>query len=139
MLSKEIKTPYPLIDQDPHFTRVVRYFRPSDYATLAGATAAFPGAFMFLEWVDPTRTRGRRYLKAPLIMATTLGFWGWTENAREEAKDLAELSERAHQGKPLYGESNQPEWVQTIAAGNSTFSALKFAKYGVAPTKTEDS
>lgn len=55
-------------------------------------------------------------------------FWGWSENAREEAKDLAELSERARQGKPLYGESDQPEWVQTMAAGNSTFSALKFGR-----------
>ena len=35
---------YPLIDSDPHFARVVRYFRPSDYATWAIATAAGPGA-----------------------------------------------------------------------------------------------
>jgi hypothetical protein len=37
------QTPYPLIDSDPHFSRVVKYFRPSDYATWAAGTLAFPG------------------------------------------------------------------------------------------------
>jgi NADH-ubiquinone oxidoreductase complex I, 21 kDa subunit len=44
MPDKVVETPYPLIDADPHFTRVVRYMRPSDYAVWAGATAAFPSA-----------------------------------------------------------------------------------------------
>ena len=44
MPDKVVKTPYPLIDADPHFSRVVRYFRPSDYATWAAATGAFPAA-----------------------------------------------------------------------------------------------
>jgi hypothetical protein len=34
-------------------------------------------------------------------------FWGWTENAQEEAADYKELSARAAAGKPLYGESPQ--------------------------------
>ena len=42
--------------------------------------------------------------------------------------DFAELSERARLGKPLYGHSDQPEWVQTSAANNSTFSQLKFGE-----------
>ena len=41
---KEVETPYPRIDADPHAARVVRYFRPSDYAVWAGTTAAFPSA-----------------------------------------------------------------------------------------------
>ena len=41
------RTDYQVIDIDPHFKRVVRYFRPSDYAVWAGATAAGP-AFMLL-------------------------------------------------------------------------------------------
>jgi hypothetical protein len=53
-------------------------------------------------------------------------FWGWTENKREEVKDLEELSQRAREGKPLYGESPQPEWVQAAAARNSQWSQLKF-------------
>lgn len=42
--------------------------------------------------------------------------------------DLAELSERARKGEPLYGTSPQPDWVQMAAAGNSTYSALKFSE-----------
>ena len=53
-------------------------------------------------------------------------FWGWSENKREEAKDLAELSDRAKRGLPLYGESDQPEWIQGVAYRNSAFSQLKF-------------
>ena len=42
-----VQSPYPLIDADPHFSRVVRYMRPSDYTVWAGATAAFPSAIYF--------------------------------------------------------------------------------------------
>ena len=42
-----VESPYPLIDADPHFSRVVRYMRPSDYAVWGGATAAFPSALYF--------------------------------------------------------------------------------------------
>ena len=59
---------------------------------------------------------------------STVRFWGWTENAREQALDFAELSERARQGKPVYGESDQPEWVQGAAFRNSAFSQLKFGE-----------
>jgi hypothetical protein len=44
MPEKVVETPYPLIDSDPHFSRVVRYFRTSDYGVWAAATAAFPAA-----------------------------------------------------------------------------------------------
>lgn len=44
MPEKVIETPYPLIDIDPHASRVMRYMRPSDYAVWAAATAAFPSA-----------------------------------------------------------------------------------------------
>lgn len=47
MPDKVVETPYPLIDADPHFNRVVRYMRLSDYAVWAGATAAFPSALYF--------------------------------------------------------------------------------------------
>jgi hypothetical protein len=40
----QIHRDFPLIDSDPHFARVVRYFRPSDYATWGLATAAGPTA-----------------------------------------------------------------------------------------------
>lgn len=44
MPNKVVETPYPLIDADPHFSRVVRYLRPSDYVAWAGLTAGFPSA-----------------------------------------------------------------------------------------------
>ena len=47
MPEKVVETPYPLIDIDPHASRVMRYMRPSDYAVWAGATAAFPAALYF--------------------------------------------------------------------------------------------
>lgn len=53
-------------------------------------------------------------------------FWGWSENKREEQKDLAELSDLYRRGLPLYGESDQPEWIQGVAYRNSAFSQLKF-------------
>jgi hypothetical protein len=47
MPSKVVETPYPLIDADPHASRVISYFRPSDYAVWLGATGAFPAALYF--------------------------------------------------------------------------------------------
>lgn len=45
--------------------------------------------------------------------------------------DLAELTQRAREGKPLYGESDQPDWVQAAAHRNSAFSQLKFREWPV--------
>jgi hypothetical protein len=88
MPSKEIQTPYPLIDADPHASRVVRYFRPSDYAWWLGATSAFPAALYFwgtflwvisvphshvcVEMADPTKTK----MRVPLRLGGFLGFVG---------------------------------------------------------------
>ncbi len=59
-------------------------------------------------------------------------FWGWRENKREEEMDLKELTQRAKEGKPLYGESSHQPWVQNAAHQNSVFSQLKFgAKYSL--------
>jgi hypothetical protein len=58
-------------------------------------------------------------------------FWGWSENAREQEMDMAELSQRIKDGKSLYGESDQPAHVQASAYRNSAFSQLKFRECGV--------
>lgn len=71
---KEFETEYPPIDTDPHFRRVVRYFRPSDYYTMAGAAVAFPSALFLLENSDPSRARGR--LGAALKLSAFLGLTG---------------------------------------------------------------
>lgn len=46
--TKQFDTPYPAIDTDPHFRRVVRNFRPTDYVAWAGATAAFPSSIYLM-------------------------------------------------------------------------------------------
>ena len=92
MPNKVVETPYPLIDADPHASRVVRYFRLSDYAVWAGATAAFPAALSawgmkfqsalsppsFLtkhpELADPTKARMKTTLKLGGFLGFTAGF-----------------------------------------------------------------
>jgi hypothetical protein len=44
---KTVETTYPLIDADPHASRVIRYFRKSDYLYIAGGAAVAPGALYF--------------------------------------------------------------------------------------------
>jgi hypothetical protein len=137
MPQKVVETPYPLIDADPHFTRVVGYMRPSDYATWGGATALGPTIFYLWEMADRTRMPLKPMLRmggvlgfvGGFLMAyqrSSLRFWGWSENKREEERDFEELSQRVREGKSLYGESHQPEWVQATAHRNSSWSALKF-------------
>jgi len=137
------RTPYELIDADPHFKRVVRYMRPVDYATIAGFTVGVPIFFggMMLFWPVP------RVLGTPLVGAkfwritTAIGFmngflvayqnsckrfWGWTENEREAKRDMAEMVGRLRAGEPLYGRSSMDEHHQRIAAGQSRYAQLKF-------------
>ncbi|KAJ8515739.1 hypothetical protein ONZ45_g6085 [Pleurotus djamor] len=140
MPQKVVETPYPLIDADPHASRVLRYMRPSDYAAWAAATAAFPSALYFWDMADPSRVKMTSAYRLGGFMGfvggflfayqrSSLRFWGWSENKREEDMDLAELRQLAKEGKPLYGESHQPEWVQGSAFRNSVFSQLKFAAF----------
>jgi len=137
MPQKLIDAPYPLIDSDPHAFRVIRYFRPSDYGIVAAGTIAAPSALYLWEMADPTRVSMKTGLRLGGLLGFVGGFmfayqrssfrfWGWSENRREEEMDLAELTQRAREGKPLYGESDQPAWVQSAAHRNSAFSQLKF-------------
>lgn len=50
---------------------------------------------------------------------------GLKENKREEEMDFKELSARARDGKPLYGEAELTPYLQGVAARNSTFSQFK--------------
>ncbi|KAF8075031.1 NADH-ubiquinone oxidoreductase complex I, 21 kDa subunit-domain-containing protein [Lyophyllum atratum] len=140
MPEKVIETPYPRIDTDPHATRVIRYFRASDYAVWAGATGAFPGALYCWQMADPVKTSMRTAARlggflgffGGFLLAyqrSSARFWGWSENKREEEKDLAELGQRVSEGKPLYGTSPQPLWVQGAANRNSEYSQLKFSVF----------
>ncbi|CAD6565641.1 MAG: hypothetical protein CYPHOPRED_005889 [Cyphobasidiales sp. Tagirdzhanova-0007] len=138
---QEVKTAYPLIDADPYAGRVLRYMRPADFALWAGATVTFPALLYGYEMADPTRLP-RKGLTPALKLCTYLGFmggfllayqrsslrfWGWIENDREQKKDMEELSAIAKQGKPVYGSSDLPEFVQGTASRNSVWSQLKFS------------
>ena len=37
---------FPVLDTDPHASRVLRYMRPSDVAVVAGSTAIAPGLLL---------------------------------------------------------------------------------------------
>ena len=63
------------------------------------------------------------------MLVSTERFWGWSENKREEERDFEELSQRAREGKPLYGESDQPADIQGVAHRNSAWAALKFRAF----------
>ncbi|GAA5848873.1 hypothetical protein JCM8547_006373 [Rhodosporidiobolus lusitaniae] len=142
--ANSLNTPFPVIDVDPHFSRVLSYMRPADLAVWGAAAGAAPAVIYGMELADPTKL-GRAGLRPTLKLATWLGFcggfllayqnsslrlWGWRENALEQARDKAELSALASQGKPLYGESDLPEYIQGVAHRNSMWSQLKF---GVLP------
>ncbi|THH30708.1 hypothetical protein EUX98_g3473 [Antrodiella citrinella] len=136
MPNKVVETPFPLIDADPHAGRVIRYMRPSDYVAWAGVTAAFPSTLYLWDMADPMRTKMRTGLRLGGLLGfvggfffayqrSSMRFWGWTENKREEDMDRVEMGDRISQGLPLYGTSDQPEWVQGVAYRNSAFSQLK--------------
>ncbi|KAJ3889398.1 NADH-ubiquinone oxidoreductase complex I, 21 kDa subunit-domain-containing protein, partial [Lentinula edodes] len=65
MPEKVLNTPYPVIDIDPHFTRVVRYFRASDYATWGATTVGVPGALLAWEILDPNGLKINRITLSP--------------------------------------------------------------------------
>ncbi|KAJ1966145.1 hypothetical protein IWQ62_002499 [Dispira parvispora] len=134
--------PYPVIDADPHFYRVVRYFRSSDYLTWTGLTALGPAIMYWLEKYQPTNLSANQ-IRSGLRGAGLVGlvggflytynissyrFMGFRENAREVAKDQQEMSARAVRGEPLYGKSILSEEVQKVAAGNSKNSQLLMCK-----------
>lgn len=50
--------------------------------------------------------------------------WGWKENAAEVKADEEELSALRAAGKPLYGESDLPPYVQGVAHRNSLWSQV---------------
>ncbi|KAG0315770.1 hypothetical protein BGZ99_007264 [Dissophora globulifera] len=135
-----VRTEYPVIDSDPHFTRVVSYMRAADVAAWGGLTAAAPALLLGLERIRPAA--GPKGINVALSVATGLGFmggflysyqksslrfWGWEENSREQAKNQIEMDARAAAGLPAYGEPTMDEASQAAAARNSKYSALKFS------------
>ncbi|KAI0461338.1 hypothetical protein LJB42_001006 [Komagataella kurtzmanii] len=134
---------YELIDSDPKFSRVVRYFRPSDYLTWALGTIGAPGLMVLFEKIEPAKGNTFK-MPPPSIMriATTIGFfggfyyaytsstkrfWGYSENAREVAKDRYEVKKALSEKKSPYGSSLLNPYQQDMSARNSTNSQLLLA------------
>ncbi|KAK3331270.1 NADH-ubiquinone oxidoreductase complex I, 21 kDa subunit-domain-containing protein [Apodospora peruviana] len=136
--SKTIETKYPLIDNDPHFKRVIRYARPSDYVHGVVAAAAGPGLLWTMEVFHPSRVGKGGFAQAMRLAGgigvcggfiyfyqrSILRFYGMSENAREIQMDMREMVDRAKAGLPLYGESQLTPAMQGVAARQSRYSAL---------------
>ncbi|KAJ1803962.1 hypothetical protein LPJ56_005725, partial [Coemansia sp. RSA 2599] len=111
------KTPYPVIDSDPIFSRVVRYFRPTDYAVAAGITALGPAFMYWMEKYQPSGNPGKPLVRAMKLagglgamagfctayMMVSTRFCGLSENAREIKKYREEYARLKAQGKPING------------------------------------
>ncbi|ROV86948.1 hypothetical protein VMCG_10768 [Cytospora schulzeri] len=150
--TKTVQTEYPLIDNDPHFKRVVGYARPSDYAFGAATAAAGPGLLWAMERIAPSYVgRGgfaramrlcgfiglcggflafynRSISMSPRISTTqwkgAVRFYGMSENTREVNLDMHEMVDKVKRGETLYGESRLTPHMQGVAARQSRFSAL---------------
>lgn len=136
--SKVAKTDYPLIDNDPHFKRVVGYARPSDYAAGATAAAAGPGILLALEKFSPSYVGKGGFAPAMRLCGglglvggflyfytrSSLRFYGMSENQREIDMDMREMVAKVKAGEPLYGESRLTPNMQGVAARQSRYSTL---------------
>ncbi|KAI1379262.1 NADH-ubiquinone oxidoreductase 21 kDa subunit [Hypoxylon crocopeplum] len=136
--SKVVKSDYPLIDNDPHFRRVVGYARTSDYIHGTVAAAGGPGLLWLMERFAPSQV-GRGGFARAMRLAGVIGvmggflyfyersclrFYGMSENAREVEMDMQEMVAKVKAGEPLYGESKLTPHMQGVAARQSRYSAL---------------
>ncbi|KZT59874.1 hypothetical protein CALCODRAFT_481175 [Calocera cornea HHB12733] len=139
-----LSQPYPLIDSDPHFFRVVRFMRPSDLLWATAITASGPAIIWHSEWMDNISGKPTRVPRPALRMAGLLGatagfffayiqtskrFWGWQENLREVKKDYSEMTKRVAEGKPLYGTTDLTDYMQGVAMRNSHYAQLKLSVF----------
>ncbi|KAJ1720139.1 hypothetical protein LPJ53_005198 [Coemansia erecta] len=134
------QAPYPVIDTDPNFTRVVRYFRPTDYVVAAGLTALGPGFMYWMEKYQPSGNPGKPLMRAMKVaggvgamagfltayMMVSARFWGLSENTREIKKYREEYARLKAQGKPMHGTSSMPLAMQRTAASYSTGAFFNF-------------
>ncbi|KAJ3484096.1 hypothetical protein NLG97_g7145 [Lecanicillium saksenae] len=139
--SKIVQTDYPLIDNDPHFKRVVGYARKEDYIAGGLAAAFAPAALYTLEKFAPSHVGRGGFAKAMRLAGfvgltggflyfyqrSALRFYGATENSREIEMDMREMVDKVKAGQPLYGESKLSPYLQGVAARQSRYSALFMA------------
>ncbi|KEQ92926.1 hypothetical protein AUEXF2481DRAFT_7289 [Aureobasidium subglaciale EXF-2481] len=136
--AKALNTPYPLIDSDPHFKRVVGYARPGDYLYGVAFGASVPATMALMERVSPTglprsaiasvmRLSGGIGLFAGFYLCYSRSinrFYGFTENRREIDMDMREMVDRVKRGEELYGKSQLTEYMQGAASRQSRYSGI---------------
>lgn len=133
---------FEVIDQDPIFSKVIGYFRVTDYLTWAGFTVAGPLSLIALEKFEPASGRQFKmpkpmFLRAGGLIGFTAGFliaynqstkrlWGFSENAKEVQKDRYEVKSLLAQGKNPYGcdDSTVTPYIQDLSARYSKNSQL---------------
>ncbi|KAL8735714.1 MAG: hypothetical protein Q9181_002717 [Wetmoreana brouardii] len=136
--ARTLDTEYPLIDSDPHFKRVCKYARPSDYAVGATTAAAGPALMVFWERVAPSYVGKGGF--APImrlagVIGVTAGFlqfynrsifrfYGFTENQREREMDMREMVDKIKSNEPLYGRSSLSPYMQGVASRNSRYAGV---------------
>ncbi|KAJ2742381.1 hypothetical protein GGI20_004522 [Coemansia sp. BCRC 34301] len=140
MNNKLHEAPYPIIDTDPVFSRVVRYFRWTDIGVAAAFTAAGPAFMYWMGKYQPSGNTGKPLIRAMKVAAvvgamsgfltayqlTSARFLGLTENTREIKKYRIEYAKLKAQGKPMHGVSSLPLSMQRTAAAYSTWAFMNF-------------
>ncbi|KAI9349058.1 NADH-ubiquinone oxidoreductase complex I, 21 kDa subunit-domain-containing protein [Obelidium mucronatum] len=99
--------PYKFIAAEPHFKKVVGYFRTSDYATMGAIGAGFPAAHLLWERSSPSfhpkHLPRLMMIQVPFFLSvgflfacqrSYFRFWGWSENAIEAARWESEADSR---------------------------------------------
>ncbi|KAI9225115.1 NADH-ubiquinone oxidoreductase complex I, 21 kDa subunit-domain-containing protein [Blastocladiella britannica] len=135
---RDIQGDYPIIDADPHSARVVRFFRPEDYALWAVSGAAAPAAYYWADFKKPIgdrliglRSAGAIGFIGGFLLAyqkSSFRFWGLEENERELIKDREEFLAARTAGKSHHlGESGLEPYLQGVSARHSRYTALKFS------------
>ncbi|KAF2016248.1 NADH-ubiquinone oxidoreductase-like protein 21 kDa subunit [Aaosphaeria arxii CBS 175.79] len=129
---------YPLIDNDPHISRVIRYARPGDWAAGAAVGALSPALMLYWERVSPSFV-GKGGFPPILRLSGAIGltgmfmfvcsrsshrFYGARENRREVEMDMREMVDKVKRGEPLYGKSEMSEYLQGVSHRNSRYSAV---------------
>ncbi|KAJ2158807.1 hypothetical protein GGF46_003498 [Coemansia sp. RSA 552] len=126
--------PYPIIDTDPIFSRVIKYMRASDVALMVGYVPMGPLFMWFMEKFHPTgmsKHNMKRCMVGSLPVSAMFGFmfaykasshrfFGFKENAREIKMYREEWRRMKAKGKPFHGVSSLPLSLQRTAAMYST-------------------
>ncbi|KAI9669697.1 MAG: hypothetical protein M1831_007393 [Alyxoria varia] len=136
--TRKPETDFPLIDNDPHAFRVVKYARTSDYWAGA-ALAALPSVLnLYWERISPAGA-GKGAFSSIMRLNVAIGlvggfvfgyqrsilrFYGVTENSREVEMDMREMVDKVKKGEPLYGKSELSDYMQGVAARNSRYTGI---------------